>query len=302
MDGFLKQSTSTTRKIGPFLDKSDGVTEETGLTPGVEISKAGAAFASKNDATATTHGSEGWYTCVLDATDTNTLGTLILKAHDNTTHLPVWHTFIVLPANIYDSFVAGTDFMQVDAVQISSDTTTADNVQANIAYLDMAISDIPTAAENADANWDEVASGHLTSGTTGAYLTTLVSNGASPSFTVAAQNQQLTIFSGDDVVIPIDVYDTDGTTELELSGATALEFQIATTKSATASVTKTLGSGISVGLGADGVTQNRASVTLADTDTSSLTGYYIWELQITDASSNIYTVASGSIYIVEDLI
>ena len=51
----LKQSTAVTIRMGPFLDKTDGVTEETALglaSTDVQLSKAGGAFANKNDATA----------------------------------------------------------------------------------------------------------------------------------------------------------------------------------------------------------------------------------------------------------
>lgn len=116
----LKQSTSVTLRIGPFLDKTDGVTEETALglaATDVQISKAGGAFANKSDATAPAHDSDGWYSCVLNATDTGTVGRLVVKVHDSTTHLPVWHEFMVLPANAYDSLVGGTDTLQADVTQ-----------------------------------------------------------------------------------------------------------------------------------------------------------------------------------------
>jgi hypothetical protein len=47
---------------------------------------------------------------------------------------------MVVPANVYDSLVGGSDYLAVDAVEISSNTAAADNVQANIGNLDAAIS------------------------------------------------------------------------------------------------------------------------------------------------------------------
>ena len=108
---FLKQSTSATLRIGPFLDKTDGVTEETGLSMAstdVQVSKSGAAFGNKTDATAPVHDEEGWYSCVLDATDTATLGILVVKVQAAATHLPVWHSFVVVPSDVYETIVAGT--------------------------------------------------------------------------------------------------------------------------------------------------------------------------------------------------
>lgn len=111
---FLKQSTQVTQLIGPFLDKTDGVTEETGLaTTGTEISKAGGAFAT--GPVLGTHDSDGWYPIVLTTTHTNTLGDLVLKCHDAATHLPVWAEFHVLTANVWDSlFGAATDKLDVN--------------------------------------------------------------------------------------------------------------------------------------------------------------------------------------------
>ena len=49
---YLKQSTAVTLKLGPFVDSSDGNTEETALTinaADVKLSKNGGTFAAKND-------------------------------------------------------------------------------------------------------------------------------------------------------------------------------------------------------------------------------------------------------------
>lgn len=124
MGGFLKQSTAATIKIGPFLDKTDGVSEETGLAGnGTEISKAGGAFGA--GPTLGTHDAEGWYPVSLTSGNTDTLGTLTIKSHDSATHLPVWHEFTVLPANAYDSLVGGTDTLQADVTQCGGSTVAA---------------------------------------------------------------------------------------------------------------------------------------------------------------------------------
>lgn len=111
----LRQSTAVTIQLGPFLDPSDGVTEETGLTPAVELSKAGATFAARGSSDSIAHDAEGWYRVPLSATDTGTLGRLALKCHDSASHLPVWAEFTVVPAAVYDALVAGTDPLQVAA-------------------------------------------------------------------------------------------------------------------------------------------------------------------------------------------
>lgn len=146
---YLKQSTAATVLIGPFVDVSDGATPETGLagTMTVKLSKAGVALAARNSSTAITHDADGYYRVPLDATDTNTVGNLRLTVTAAATHLPVFENYTVQAANVYDSLVGGTDKLQVDAVEISSSTTAADNVEANIANLDAAVSDAATQAE-----------------------------------------------------------------------------------------------------------------------------------------------------------
>lgn len=119
MTRLLKQSTAHTFRLGPFLDSTDGVTPETSLTlsqADFRLSKAGGAFAQKNDATSGTHDENGWYTCVLNSTDTNTLGSLTVNVNESGA-LPVWQDFMVLPANIYDSVVGGTDVLDVSVTQ-----------------------------------------------------------------------------------------------------------------------------------------------------------------------------------------
>lgn len=74
----LRQSTASQEVLlGPFVDSTDGVTAETGLTianTDIKIHKAGATtLASKNSGGAT-HISNGNYYAVLDATDTDTVG------------------------------------------------------------------------------------------------------------------------------------------------------------------------------------------------------------------------------------
>ena len=107
---FLRQSTAFTFRLGPFIDESDFKTAATSLSIAyttVRLSKAGAAFASKNDTTAPTHDSNGWYVIALNTTDTNTVGTLDVAIHQNGA-LPVFTRFYVLPQNVYDRWFAST--------------------------------------------------------------------------------------------------------------------------------------------------------------------------------------------------
>lgn len=108
MSGFLRQSTQVVKMVGPYLDKTNGVTEETGLAgAGTEISKEpGAAFGT--GPTLGTHDAEGWYPITLTTTHTNTVGLLKLKGHDAATHLPVWEEWTVVEEAVYDALYAAS--------------------------------------------------------------------------------------------------------------------------------------------------------------------------------------------------
>jgi hypothetical protein len=78
MIGLLKQSSTAQPLVFLMLDSADHISPKTGLTCTVTLSKAGAAFASP--AGAVTEIGSGWYKVAGNATDTNTLGPLLLHA------------------------------------------------------------------------------------------------------------------------------------------------------------------------------------------------------------------------------
>jgi len=189
MDGWLKQSTAVTLKIGPFLDSTDGVTAETALTiaqADVRLSKNGGNYAQKNEATSCTHDELGRYGCPLDATDTNTLGILQLDVQESGA-LPVFHSYMVLPANVYDSLF-GADLLQTDLTQIVGVAQSATDLKdfADAGYdpatnkvqgvvtVDTTTTntDMVTEAGIADAVWDEVitAAAHAVTDSAAIYL------------------------------------------------------------------------------------------------------------------------------------
>ncbi len=98
----LKQSTAVDVLIGPFVDSTDGYTAETGVSPSVKLSKNGQTLAAKNDVTTPTHDADGYYNCELDATDTNTIGTLVLTVAGDATSLGIRHEFQVIDGDVYD--------------------------------------------------------------------------------------------------------------------------------------------------------------------------------------------------------
>lgn len=132
MVDLLKQSTAITVKLGPFVDETDGYTAETALTIGqadIRLSKNGGDFAQTNDATGATHDESGWYGLPLDSTDTGTLGRLTVYVHESGAR-PVWREFMVVPANVYDSLISGSDYLQTDVQEIEgSDATNQINAE-----------------------------------------------------------------------------------------------------------------------------------------------------------------------------
>lgn len=117
---WLKQSTAVDIGLGPFVDSTDGFTAETALTiaqADVRLKKNGGAWAQKNQASSATHEENGWYEVSLDTTDTNTLGLLVVAVNE-TGALPVWQRFTVVPANVYDALISGTEWLAVDANKV----------------------------------------------------------------------------------------------------------------------------------------------------------------------------------------
>ena len=117
---FLKQSTAYTFRFGPFVDDTDGKTAETGLTisqADVRLSKNGGNFAQKNESSSSSHDEIGYYIVVLDTTDTNTVGELLVAVHESGA-LPVFKTFQVVEEAIYDAVFAASATLvtKIDAI------------------------------------------------------------------------------------------------------------------------------------------------------------------------------------------
>lgn len=123
---YLKQSTAGQEiPLGYFVDSTDGNTEETALTinnTDIKLWKTGSTtLASKNSGGAT-HISNGVYYATLDATDTNTLGSMVIFVHV-TGSLSVKLDCMVLAANVYDSLIGGGDTLDVNTTTFLGETT-----------------------------------------------------------------------------------------------------------------------------------------------------------------------------------
>lgn len=106
----LKQSTAVDVMMGCFVDDTDGKTPETALTisqADVQLMKNGGAAAQKNDTTAATHRVNGHYSVPLNATDTNTVGGLLISINESGA-LPVWKDCQVVEEAVYDALYAAS--------------------------------------------------------------------------------------------------------------------------------------------------------------------------------------------------
>jgi hypothetical protein len=123
----LKQSTATTILMGPFIN-STTLLAETGLTltsSDFQIwKKGGTSLAAKNESSSGTHRGNGYYTVPIDATDTNTLGDLVITCNESGT-LFAKSEYMVVPDHVYDGLVAGSDYLQVDTRQVNSTSEAA---------------------------------------------------------------------------------------------------------------------------------------------------------------------------------
>jgi hypothetical protein len=111
--------------LGQFLDSVNGNDEEGGLTianTDIKIWKAGATTLANKNSGGATYISNGVYYCTLDATDTNTLGPLVVFIHVAGA-LAVKVECIVQHANVYEALVAGTEFLETVGGRQTFDTT-----------------------------------------------------------------------------------------------------------------------------------------------------------------------------------
>ena len=161
---FIKQSTAYTFRLGPFLDDGDGKTAETGLTisqADVRLSKAGGNFAQKNESSSSSHDEIGYYICVLDTTDTNTCGELLVAVHESGA-LPVFKTFQVVEEDIYAALFAASATLitkvdaidtVVDAILVDTGTTLDGKLDTIDNFLDTEVAAILADTNELQADW-----------------------------------------------------------------------------------------------------------------------------------------------------
>ncbi len=142
----LRQSTAVDVLIGPFVDGTDGATPEEAESPSVQLSKNGQTAATKNDVTTPTHDNAGYYNCEFDATDTNTVGTLVAFIEGSpSTFLQVRHEFQIMDTAAFDALFADGAEGPLQATTVGN---TLDVSATGEAGLDWANIGSPTTAQN----------------------------------------------------------------------------------------------------------------------------------------------------------
>lgn len=129
---FLRADTANQEiHLGPFLDATNAVDEETALGPiaatSIKVFKAGASsLVNKNDTATATHDANGFYTTTVNATDTDEEGSGFIYCNLSGA-LPVKIPFTVLPGQVYDSIIAGTEDLEVKVASLAAAALTAIN-------------------------------------------------------------------------------------------------------------------------------------------------------------------------------
>lgn len=144
---FLRTNTACRVTVGPFFDKTDGVTPETAITvtsckltlmvddanvPTLVLDTAPTASGGSNDMVHVTGDDAGFYDLELAAANVNYLGRAMLAITDAATHCPVFHEFMILPAMIYDSMVLGTDRLDTNVTHVADTSQTARDIGASV--------------------------------------------------------------------------------------------------------------------------------------------------------------------------
>ena len=197
---FLRTNTAIRLTVGPFLDKTDGVTPETTLTvtsckltlmvdngnvPTLVLDTAPTASGGANDMVHVTGDDAGFYDLELAAGNVNYLGRAMLAITDAATHCPVFHEFMILPANVYDSLVLGTDTLQADVTQWLG-TAAATPTTAGVPEVDIThISGSAVSTSTAQLGVNAVQAGGTAWGS-GAITAASIANGAIDAATFAA--------------------------------------------------------------------------------------------------------------------
>lgn len=152
---FLRSNTAVIVTVGPFYDKTDGVTIETSLTitneritltadtdagsapTNILDNVTGATAGTANDLNYITGNDAGMMQLELAAADVNRVGRMFLSITDAANHVPVFHEFFVLPQAIYDWLTGVIVPLPANVTQIDGQATSGNNATLNLKQLNI---------------------------------------------------------------------------------------------------------------------------------------------------------------------
>ncbi len=144
---FLKQSTSIKIRMGPYMDLTDAVTPETGLSIGAadeaEVLKAnGAATVAMTGAFAAVSGAAGWYDYTVATGDVDTVGEVVFVLQDASVARPVFTRGYVLEEAVYDAWFGASATPLADIADAVLDEALSGHSSAGT--LGKAVTDVET--------------------------------------------------------------------------------------------------------------------------------------------------------------
>lgn len=129
--GSIKQSTARTICVGPLLHPTTGE-PVTSITPGNVTARLIKGVASSTITLTASGGSNdishianGMYSLELAAGDTGTLGQFVVSLVDTDAFSPYTGSGVVVPANVFDTMISGTDTLQADVTQVGGSAVTS---------------------------------------------------------------------------------------------------------------------------------------------------------------------------------
>lgn len=202
MPYYLRQSTASQEvPLGYFVDSTDGNTEKTALTianTDIKIHKTGATTLANKNSGGGTHISNGIYYAVLDATDTDTIGPMVLFVHVSGA-LAVRLECCVLDEAVYDVLFGTTALATATNITAAAGCAVA-SIGNNVITAASIAADAITAAKIAtDAiDSDAIAASAVTEIQAG--LSTLDAAGVRAAVGLAAANLDTQLTAIDDYI------------------------------------------------------------------------------------------------------
>jgi hypothetical protein len=163
--GMVKQSTNIHKLIGPVINKETGapitsvtlgdITAARVTQTGATVTRTAITLAGSGN-NQFTHVGDGYWELDMTATDTGTLGNLAITLRDDDLFHPIHATALVVPANVWDSLVGGTDALDASVIQwLGTAVTAATAGVPNVNMTEIAgdgtdASDLGAAIDNAN--------------------------------------------------------------------------------------------------------------------------------------------------------